>query len=1142
MQAETRNEFTNRMEEARKAYDRAHRSYEKKDGTPNVGRMLRCHALAKYLGHWLTPNPDEKKALLEECWRLTKEAFNLFERSGDQRECFETYSTLSSAAYYNYQFQWAYQRSEKILQEAIDYGERTITLLSTSNIPPKISLTRAYAKTAVYLTVITHYFSPDIDEYERYYRKARSYFEKAYGLAADAALLELLTVSHDFDHLFSFKELLVHYEEALDYARITRDRYLIGTALDMLGYATFWKSVGTEDPDERQKLAQSALHYSKVAKQHFSAISVISPRYGVLWPEAPYCDYYWQLALYETDLKKKRDLLNEASLDGAYAVELAKSSGYPGILTGSHHAVSKALESLAQIAPSGEKRQLLEKALDHRTECCRLEEQLFSSDYWNRGVFLHYLAGVKAELADLEKNSQNKTSLLAEAVSDKKRGIQLCVKTIRWFEKVRDIAEYYPLLGRFQSSYGELLNRLYQLTDNNELQRRAIQALEEAAETYLKLGMVSHMAECYWKVGRLYDDLQEHLKAAENFTLASTYYTHTIERVPQLSDFYRIHASYMAAWSEIEQAKHHHNGKRHEQAQSHYTKAARLYQSTKWSYLSPNYSAWARLEAAEHLSRSERTDDAKQGFQDAAELFQGAKQSIEAKMDSIEDVYERKLASNLIKASNIRHRYCLGRIALEEARLLDQQGRHRDSSEKYGIAANTFQDVANILENERDYQEITPIIHLSKAWQSMTRAEAEVSPALYLQASRHFEQAKEHTTDERARVLATGHSIFCKALEAGIKFETTRDAAVYAEAKKYLVVAENFYVKASFQNASDYARATHRLLDAYWYLYKAETELAPDQKPKYFQLSAKLLQTSSESYLQAKHPEKTEQVQRLLDKVLEEQKLSIALTEILRSPLITLSTESFVTPSQTYEKAVGFERFDHAHIQGNIVIPEYGTVGEAMEWRLDLVNVGKTLGLLIRIDDFIPKDCTVLSAPSRYTVEHRSLNLKGRSLESIKSESIVLSVQARTPGSFTVSPQVIFVDETGAFQSCTPEPVTLLVQPKSAFEFKAKTAKSVFHFLLHAFIEDYMRARLSLETSGWRTYMEIVKYAHVPKSSVYGARGRSGHAIIELEKRGLVETRIFPGERGRGGRIRRIRIAYDKETIKRYVDQHIMEK
>jgi hypothetical protein len=41
----------------------------------------------------------------------------------------------------------------------------------------------------------------------------------------------------------------------------------------------------------------------------------------------------------------------------------------------------------------------------------------------------------------------------------------------------------------------------------------------------------------------------------------------------------------------------------------------------------------------------------------------------------------------------------------------------------------------------------------------------------------------------------------------------------------------------------------------------------------------------------------------------------------------------------------------------------------------------------------------------------------------------------------------------------------------------------------------------------------------------------------ELITRGLVELRTFTGHRGRGGSATKVRIAYDREPTKRYVDR-----
>ena len=212
-----------------------------------------------------------------------------------------------------------------------------------------------------------------------------------------------------------------------------------------------------------------------------------------------------------------------------------------------------------------------------------------------------------------------------------------------------------------------------------------------------------------------------------------------------------------------------------------------------------------------------------------------------------------------------------------------------------------------------------------------------------------------------------------------------------------------------------------------------------------------------------------------------------------------------------------------------------------MEIRLDLVNVAKESGLLVRVDGLIPPSFEVTSTPSQYGIEDGSLNMRGRKIEPLKVETGKLSLRATEPGVLNLSPQVIYVDELGKFRTSKVEPVAITVHPKLAFEFKTGAAQRVFEFLTSSFVEDYMRRRMSLEKSGWRTLMEIVKHGEVSKSSVYGGGGRRGRVISELERRGLVEERVFTGERGRGGRIVKMRICYEKETIKRHVDQGIMK-
>ena len=111
------------------------------------------------------------------------------------------------------------------------------------------------------------------------------------------------------------------------------------------------------------------------------------------------------------------------------------------------------------------------------------------------------------------------------------------------------------------------------------------------------------------------------------------------------------------------------------------------------------------------------------------------------------------------------------------------------------------------------------------------------------------------------------------------------------------------------------------------------------------------------------------------------------------------------------------------------------------------------------------------------------------------------------------------------------------IQPLVQSEFREAQTKILFDFLVRAFVEDYMKKRLYIEQSGWRSLTQISELTKIPPGVLYGRRGRYGPTLDELMSRGLVEQRTFSGQRGRGGSVTKVRVAYDREPTKRYVDR-----
>ena len=237
-----------------------------------------------------------------------------------------------------------------------------------------------------------------------------------------------------------------------------------------------------------------------------------------------------------------------------------------------------------------------------------------------------------------------------------------------------------------------------------------------------------------------------------------------------------------------------------------------------------------QVEYAEDLSRKEQCEEAIQAFKEAVKLFDETKKSIQNELSKIEDIDEKQMANSMIKATDVRQEYCDGRIALEEAKILDKKGDHFSSSGKYGSAAETFEKIGQTLESEQERKEFKFIISLSRAWQKMTLADAEASPELYLEASALFEQASKESSNEMTGLLALGHSRFCRALEAGTRFADTGDAALHTVAVQHLESAAKYYAKAGFQSASEYAKATGLLFDAYVHMDNAKKEKDPEKK------------------------------------------------------------------------------------------------------------------------------------------------------------------------------------------------------------------------------------------------------------------------------------------------------------------------
>ena len=265
--------------------------------------------------------------------------------------------------------------------------------------------------------------------------------------------------------------------------------------------------------------------------------------------------------------------------------------------------------------------------------------------------------------------------------------------------------------------------------------------------------------------------------------------------------------------------------------------------------------------------------------------------------------------------------------------------------------------------------------------------------------------------------------------------------------------------------------------------------------------------------------------------------------------------------------------FENTIIQPILLVPRQIEIEEQFTLRIYVINVCKKPVQLYSIEGLNLAGLDIETMPDYCSLQHSSINMNGKKLDAFQVELINLNLRATKEGEFHLNTKLICINNLQKTVACEFKPVTIIVKSKQVktpisketsqvlteivnpennqskiaietqftFEFKTETAKKTFDFLIRSFIEDYMNRKFSLEKSGWRTLTDIITHGKISKFSVYGDRNQKGKAISELERRGLVETRVFPGERGRGGKIMKARVCYEKEPVKHLIEQRIMK-
>ena len=131
-QAETQEGFKNRIKSAIEAFEKASESFDNVEDLEKLTRARHCKAMAAYTNSWISPDASRKKELLDDCWRLEQKAIATYEGAGDQANAGKVCNSLMACLIDRLNLEWDADARERIVEDALEYGERAMKFFSKS--------------------------------------------------------------------------------------------------------------------------------------------------------------------------------------------------------------------------------------------------------------------------------------------------------------------------------------------------------------------------------------------------------------------------------------------------------------------------------------------------------------------------------------------------------------------------------------------------------------------------------------------------------------------------------------------------------------------------------------------------------------------------------------------------------------------------------------------------------------------------------------------------------------------------------------------------------------------------------------------------------------------------------------------------
>jgi KaiC/GvpD/RAD55 family RecA-like ATPase/tetratricopeptide (TPR) repeat protein len=122
-------------------------------------------------------------------------------------------------------------------------------------------------------------------------------------------------------------------------------------------------------------------------------------------------------------------------------------------------------------------------------------------------------------------------------------------------------------------------------------------------------------------------------------------------------------------------------------------------------------------------------------------------------------------------------------------------------------------------------------------------------------------------------------------------------------------------------------------------------------------------------------------------------------------------------------------RLEHAEVKPYLMARREIGLGDELSVWLDLVNVGKNSAKLVKVEGLMPPGFIETMVPSYCSVEDNSVVMNQKELNPFTVETVKISLRATKAGVFSLSPQVVYIDNLGESKTCRSQPVGVTVHP-----------------------------------------------------------------------------------------------------------------